>query len=210
MLGKYRFSLIFPQLVFEKETSFKAWGQKNTAIYRLDWSFKETQCDHDKHVPLPAQYDQMLKEQRFALPPNYLRQIRTSSNDAVTGWNADYPFDTMVREICLEPAMAHARVAFRLMADCLYDDQANKWDRRPSTYLIFHLLMLKFWTNQTGAGLVHERAEITRLRSKLDFQHLTSETRLLINEFLQDMTTHWGSWRSSTVAEEDPTGPDLS
>ena len=89
--------LQFPNLVFEKEVKF---GSRNSSVYgssrvyRLDWSQHEdthkkdyehwaktswAECELEYVPSIPEEYDIWVKGLRFAIPANYLREIRRCS-----------------------------------------------------------------------------------------------------------------------------------
>ena len=173
-------SLLFPKLRFEKTVNIKGFGwEKDTVVYTLDW----TRCDQQKeklfnnwkfeHHPdvnvwyvntLPEPYDTLVKNFQFIIDGKYLREINRNSHNAFYEWNLQRSFDTVIREICLKPAISYTEVAFKLVADCLYDPNTNYYERNDTLNLIASkLLLYKFWAHQTGRGLLWERAEFDKL-----------------------------------------------
>ena len=163
----------FPTLHRFGETSFKSWEEsgRTTGLYTLDWEkvdqskkdhfLKNDAVDSNMKFPgtLPKEYDEYVRKMTFAIPDFYLREIRNQSYMALTEWNGNYPFDTVIREMCLKPAIAHTYVAFRLISDCLYDPITNYFSREPMKIIAPQVLLYKFWVFQTGRGLIRDHAE---------------------------------------------------
>ena len=195
--------LYFPALNRFGETSFKSHsdqeGYKTTELYTLNWEkldllkkaeFSKHALTHDSAFPgtLPEEYDGLVKKMIFAIPSSYLKEIRRSSYKALTEWDGDYSFDTVIREMCLQPAIAHVQVAFRLIADCLYDPATNYFSREPIKIIATQALLYKFWAFQTGRGLIREHANfevIERLVNGRNIQLEDDSSRYQIRAFIQ-------------------------
>lgn len=175
--------LYFPRLVKIGETTFKSWGesQETTSVYELNWDEKERAMKgkHEKwlkgHHPsfnipfmddLPEPYNQWMRKMQYAIPVKYLREIRRCAQMAVFEFNNPRSFDTMIREICLGPGIKFVYVAFRLIADCLYDPNTEYFYRGEDKVFLDNALLYKFWMNQTGRGVVWEHAEMDRLSDR--------------------------------------------
>ena len=137
MLGtNTKSSLLFPKLRFQKMTEISGQGwNKEIAIYSLDWKWVDAQKEKlfniwkenhhpDKRVwyvqPLPDPYNSLVNDLRFAIDGKYLREINRTAHNAYFEWNLQRSFDTVIRELCLEPAISYTQVTFRLLTDCLY------------------------------------------------------------------------------------------
>lgn len=165
--------LVFPDLVHLEDVKFKSWSSNaRTPLYRLDWSQKEFKTEEtprfspgavhgeDHFCGLPPHWDRYVKSLQFTIPHSYMQEIHRQTTAASAVWAGDYPFDTVIREVCLGPAIAHVWVAFRLIADCEYDPSTNYFSRSPRHFLTPHLLVYKFWFGQTGHGLLRRNARI--------------------------------------------------
>lgn len=175
MLG-YTHPLYFPKLIQEGCCHLKREGGESCQVmgmFRLDWSAQESRVqaafDHwkesqhpDKDIPflgsLPADYDERVKACRFAISKEYLRVIRESARQGLAVWSGEYPFDTIIRDLCHKPAVTHFEVAFGLLADCLYDQEAEYWDRSDFKHMLREVMLTKFWYYQTGRGLIERFA----------------------------------------------------
>ncbi len=102
---------------------------------------------------MPEELDKEVKDYVFALDSGYLSEIRRCSQQGVQEWNVPRPFDTIIREMCLEVPQSYIKVAFSLLSDCILNEKTGYWDhsdRRESACLMLY----KFWCHQTGRGLL--------------------------------------------------------
>jgi len=184
-------SILFPTLTFETDAQFRgAPSEKTTPVYKLDWGnvdrikedrwMKQVAKTADSRFPgtLPQKYDLWVKGMSFALTEAYLTEIRRCARMAQTEWGAERRFDTAIREICLEPAISCCYVAFRMLADCLYDPKANYFYRGPDKVLATQALLYKFWAFQTGRGLVQGHARFDRIEWQINEAALKRRTLL--------------------------------
>lgn len=192
-------ALYFPRLVHLEDTSFKSWSdsQKTTGIYKLDWNqidelkkkrFLEhySRCNPPQIVfpgTLPSEYDQWVKNLLFAIPTHYMAEIRRCAKTALMEWGVERHFDTMIREICLEPAISYIFVAFRMLADCLYDSETNYFYRGDDKIIAPQALLYKFWSFQTGRGLVKGHAQFHRLEYCASENQKVTSFLTAINEY---------------------------
>ncbi len=215
-------SLYFPKLSYLEQVHFGSWSDsenKNStcSLYYLDWSLKDQKCEDahlkwlcqyhpDKHCPfypsLPEDIDMWIKNMKFAIPLNYMEEIRRNAKRGLYEWDIYREFDTSVREFCLNPAISHIYVAFYLIADCAYDPKENYFYRGDDKVLIPHALAYKFWAHQTGIGCLAEHADIDSLRNWANFDdtvlsHSTKdlyEKANVCREFLEKIKTHEKKW----------------
>lgn len=184
-------TFIFPHLVFLKDVSFKSWSDsKTTKIYKLDWdSFDEAILK--RHIARKANcwpstefklvqkfdsyYETLLHSLRFAIPNDYLTEIRRMTQMALSEWGTSRTFDTDIREMCLGPAIECIKVAFKLIADCAYDENSNYFLRVNNKYLLAPLMLFRFWQHQTGSGLIADNSGFDKLESKLAWLKFTSD-----------------------------------
>jgi hypothetical protein len=145
---------------------------KKVRLYKLDWDSigvikrkKHLKWAKDNwpdvKVPyvstLPKELDNDIKGCMFALDRGYLNEIRRCSQEGVQEWNIERPFDTVIREICLEVSQSYFKVAFGLLADCVFDEETGYWKRNIPRREIASLMLYKFWCHQTGRGLLMDR-----------------------------------------------------
>jgi len=182
-----RKNLVFPRLKNLREEKFKSWSDRNktTDIYSLDWDSKDEhhKRNHEKwlksyhpdkeNIPflyeLPEPYESWIQSLEFAIPRNYLDEIRRTTGYAIIEWGMERGFDTSIREMCLKPAISYVAVAFKLIADCPYDKEKNYFYRGNDKFIIKHALLYRFWLNQTGGGLVRYHAELDKLERSIAF-----------------------------------------
>ncbi len=165
-------------------------------LYKLDWeSFEKKKKDrfNDDMAwidPLPNEYMKTLNDLVFCLRKDYLSEIRYCTRMAFLEWGKQRHFDTVIREVCLEPAQAYVRVAFKLICDCPFDEEKHyyrehDWVRR----IAVHAMLYRFWHGQTGRGLLWRNAEMDRL----DPDQWAGWDRPLepkVLQFYQDMQLH--------------------
>lgn len=185
-------SLAFPKITYIKggKIVWPARGNtdrvrrpKDIELYRLDWdAFEEDLRREDRagwyvrrrpdleRPALPPRYEEMLRGATFAISPEYMLEVQRNAERAIDEWETDRPFDTIVREHCLEPAIAHVESAFYLLEDCLFDPERQYWLDHDSLekQVMLEAMLIKFWTGQTGAGCVWGFARMDRLRAKED------------------------------------------
>lgn len=167
---RMRRTLVFPNLVRIGEAPLKnrtTKDSKQLSIYCLDWS-----SVRDRGIglnALPKNYSDMVDNFEFAISDSYLDQIRKSAREAVEVWSGRYPFDTMIREICMEPAADHVWVAFRLLEDCLYDKEEQWHSRKAERNFACEAMLMKFWMHQTGRGLVWEKSKMDKIESRFNY-----------------------------------------
>jgi len=189
---------VFPHLIYLKDVNFKKAGppgskgkDTTTSLYRLDWEnldlFKQQKhAEWNKtqwpnsivsiDFKLDSYYEDLLQSLRFALPHHYLDEIHEHTQKTVSEWSKERRFDTVIREMCLQPAIEHARVAFGLVCDCVFDEKTNYYLRADNKYILVHLLLYRFWMGQTGRGCVQRHAEFPWLKERLERLRNTPET----------------------------------
>jgi hypothetical protein len=180
---------MFPTLV-------RADDDKVDDLYRLDWQQTDLikAQDHEEWVSkyhsqyrerlpfvptLPEKLNAAVENARYLLNESYLVEIREQARQAATEWSQRYPFDTMVREFCLQPAAAHIEVAFYLLSDCIYDVQAHRISLDPVVRIPhLTLTLFKFWCHQTGDGVVWGRAKVDRIEQMAKYEKPDVESKL--------------------------------
>lgn len=126
------------------------------------------QCPSNFYPALPPQYKKVCDSFQFALTPNHRKEIIRNARRALDERGLERNFDTMMRDICLEPASTHTYVAFRLLADCIYDPETNFFDRGPFKKIAPEIMLYRMWFHQTGWGLIWEKAGIPELERSLE------------------------------------------
>lgn len=142
---------------------------KKVKLYKLDWDFVEEEKERkhkkwneenwpDIKIPyiqtLPERLDEEVKNYIFALDQGYLNEIRRCSQQGLLEWNITRPFDTVIREMCLDVPQSYVKVSFGLLSDCVFDEETSYWDRGESRRIRACLMLYKFWCHQTGRGLL--------------------------------------------------------
>lgn len=202
MIGRGPF-LKFPRLVFAGRRKDRR--GKTTPVYQLDWEPVESARSRrhdalmarmpggvDDPLPLrpvlPLSYQSDLDAARFAIKPDYHAEIVRNARRAVEEWSHPRPFDTIVRDWCLQTAHAHVDVASSLLFDCLQSvgdemDYERNYDRRQ---ILTSAFLWRIWSGQTGAGHLWELAHLRILGISLD----SSEREQLIEKMNPEMATY--------------------
>ena len=197
-------------------------GRKNVVhkyhMFMLDWTEHDQRIKkrHERnekkitsrgmirfHENLPKKYTEWLQNLRFALSESYEREIRRNAWNAQEEWNIRRPFDTVVREHCLRPAIQFVNCAFYLLCDCIYDEQKKYWSRFKGLHrFAVNVMLYKFWAHQTGRGLLRRNAEIDKIERMIaEYETLgdrapfktffeTDEERDEFYEFLDALKKH--------------------
>lgn len=172
--------LHFPKLVYVGKVSRskpkEVWGN----LYRLDWVHQEgiIRDKYDQWVKdyqpnrglefipaIPIEYSDWMEGLTFALQGVYLREIKRNARQAVTEWNIPRDFDTSIREMCLAPASEHIKVAFKLLGDCIYDEETHYYSREGKRRLFSYAALSRFWYRQTGSYYAKCNAELPKLEA---------------------------------------------
>jgi hypothetical protein len=150
-------------------------------LYRLDWTSVEkikerNQWDRiswlvkngdveDKPYPalpsLPASYREKMDQLVFAIPASYMDAINHCCRMASQEWEHKYPFDSIIRQGCYEPAAAFVKVAFHLLADCIYDPHKQYYNRDWAANMVFKQTgLVRFWMHVVGSWVAMQNAGI--------------------------------------------------
>jgi len=174
-------SLLFPRFVFQEEVTLR---DSKVPFYKLHWDeidkirrerFVKSIADGVEGIPvenlypfttLPHPYNKWVKDMTFAISNTYMEEIRRYARLGIFEWSRHKPIsDTMIRDICLEPAIQYIYVAFRLIVDCMYDKKVQYYYRGPDKAYAPQALLYKFWSFQTGSGLIKDHAQFRRIEN---------------------------------------------
>ena len=188
-------------------------GKGTINVYTLNWSYKDEKVEGDhlqwlanhwptKNIPvhnrLPEKWENWLSGIKYAIPSTYYKEISNQSHLAIEEWNREYPFDTVIREMCLQSAIAHVAVAFKLVADCAYDPATNYYSRGDDKIILKYALMYRFWIGQTGGGLLKTHSEFDHLNWLLTCDNIWHDRMLparhVIEEFINDIDKFEKEW----------------
>lgn len=199
--------LIFPTLRIEKAETTVRGHKTDTPLYRLNWEDFQRKLEKSAATgrprPLPEALPPPLKLElnaaRFAIPPEYMTEINRHSIAAQTFWGIFPPFDTIIREMTLEPVFSHVRVAFELIADCTFT--ADKGELTRARWTVPILFELHFWISQTGLGVAIERArkEVAEMRRNPHSVEVRSD-----GDLLHDLLEPHFRLLEGTIREENP------
>lgn len=193
---------VFPKLIYLHEFEKKHEDGKISThqLYSLDWSKFNIEIEKDfreridksiykgmsYYGALPEKWETTLHSFIFSLNSNYLQEIRSNIIIANTGWSTPRPFDTMIRDICLGPYIESIYVAFRLLGDCVFDIDDGYFSRKLYRKIATQLMLVKFWTHQTGRGLIEDHARMSILDECLKLEMVSKEYKDYVSQFLKD------------------------
>lgn len=206
--------LTFPPLRFITKVNFSSWSNDSksmTPLYKLDWDeFDRNLAKRIGHeLPykaLPDEYEKQVRSLKFAISHNYRQGISHHSNLAQAERNRFWPYDTMVRDICLNVVAEAIRTAFFLLKDCTYDQDTGGFDRSDDRSLFDNMLVWRFWVHQTGRGTVWRKANFDYLELLPGYiEEHDPEQANRVREFLENMREHTKSWE---VYHPPPTDED--
>lgn len=182
-----RNKLFFPKIEFTRsmELNHNSGDSKIVNLYTLDWSHKEKKCN-DGQSELPPHYEQIIKNLKFAISDNYLDEIRRSSWSSISEFNTIRKLDSSIRPIYLKPTVAYIGTAFKLLSDCIFDNDIGFYYRGDYKIIFPYLLLYKFWKNQRQIpkSMLLDISNITELLTISTVENLSKEQETLINEFL--------------------------
>jgi len=171
--------LYFPKLVLIGETTKgRGYTNEKSKIYKLDWTdFNNRQKNNyiswsnnwlkdgykfkgNYTTILDKKRMKLMTEQEFIIPLSYMKRIKHYAELAHKEWNESNPFDTNVRETCLDVAESSVYVSFYLLKDCIYGT-----DNFVDADIWLSMALSNFWMGQTGRGLVAEKAKLDRFEN---------------------------------------------
>lgn len=167
---------------FAKEKA-KDGQPKTRQLYSLGWLGEKFEGG------LTTLYDNEVQALRFAPPDAALFEIRRNTTQALAEWCLTRPFDTRTREACLEPAIAHAWVAFYVLGDYAYNPKTQYWLRGPLKIILPHAMAFKFWFNQVGKALAWKFAKIDHICNLVDRKIIDENYIPYTLDFLTDLET---------------------
>jgi hypothetical protein len=172
-------SLHFPKLKYTGKTSFKSWGNsKETSIYIIEWPEESF---------LPSPYCEWLDRFSFIIPSHYKEEITRLSYIASYEWGRPANFDTAIRPF--RGAVGFVYDAFRLISDCIYDKNTDYFYRGKDKPLIFKAMLYKFWSYNTGFGMIREHADIqehknqAKLFANKSYANMAADFISVLNKF---------------------------
>lgn len=151
-------------LNLEFELNFPRLEMGSRGKYHLVWQ------DGFKAWPKGQEY---LNGNEYSIDEKYLDEIHRNALQAQIEWSHHRPFDTVIREAALKPAIAHVETAFMLLADSLWDSKEKRFDRGMKRCVLKQALLVRFWINQTGIGLVWDHADMSNLERMVELQKET-------------------------------------
>lgn len=206
----FRHIFYFPRIVHVKAHT----------IYRLDWSKFEEMKEKDylswvdrywkdKMEPywpgsLPQKWADWCDGLLFNLDVHYLSEIRRNAMLGMVEYGTYRSFDTVIREMCYETGRAFIGVAFKLLADCVVDED-GKW-KRPDKWIALPIMLLRFWSHQTGRGLIWSMAGLDEIEREIDDGVILDKELLgLYEEMLGDLRPfcHYSFSRDGNKNEMD-------
>jgi len=145
--------LPFPDLIYcgrftvpEKHKPGEDSQSRTVPIFRLDWKDHDFETKPKGRIDLlPPHWATWLDACRFSIDGVYQSEVTRHCRSALLDWQLDAPFDHRVGEILQQPAVAHVETAFRLLADCLWDEDRMDWQRGHPRLVFLSAALLRFW-----------------------------------------------------------------
>jgi hypothetical protein len=101
----------------------------------------------------PTYYKDVYKKfQYIKIPKAYYQEIEYFKKMAIDEFNKKRPFDTTVRERCLNPAIEAVDLFFHLIYDSLVMFN-EEFRGTPNVDILKSLWLYRFWKHQTGSGM---------------------------------------------------------
>lgn len=97
---------------------------------------------------LPEPWRAVVNRMEFAIKPEYLREINYNTQRAIEEWSRPRGFDANQVFWCRQPAVQHVKVAFEMLADCMWDRDTGWFDRKADRWLAQTMLRYNFWSWQ--------------------------------------------------------------
>lgn len=185
---------VFPDINFYKHhpTNFKPFDIK---LSKLNW----TACDvaqmnkfnkwrkttgnesADFIHSLPSEWERYLNDKVFSMNMETLNEIRfhilqginNSDRSKLTYIHDNYTFASTVKSF---------EIAFRILADCLYDEEKSTWASDSEKNLIASLMLFRFWAHQVDVHKVWEFSLIDDLEKKFSDSYLNPRKGLKVEQ----------------------------
>lgn len=136
--------LHFPKIRYLDQRTLDNGRQTN--IYELDWTGLRQ---------LPEPYNTEVNSLMFGIDDAYMTEIKRNQERATEEWSLGRPFDTIIRDMCITPAIEHVKVFFKLLWDCAcpFAEDKDKW-------WLANAMAYRMWMGQTGSMCVRRNAEL--------------------------------------------------
>lgn len=115
---------------------------------------------------------------RFLIKDDYLNQIRYHIFQAYDNLVNIRLSDTMIRDYCAKASHTNVQIAFFLLADCLFDEKKSYFDRNYNLRMITSSLLWRYWSFNTGRGLLLDKCLIYDLKQSLDYNFIDDKTQI--------------------------------
>lgn len=128
----------------------------------------------------PTFYKSVYEEfELIKIPKNYYDEIIHFRDLSISEWNRQRPFDTNVREKCLEASISSVDIFFHLIYNCAF--MFNTEFRGNSNLdIIKSLWLYRFWKHQTGGGLLISRST-KDLEKHLKYNKILGDLKLVLS-----------------------------
>ena len=210
MLDMSTKAISFPCLVKEDAGSHLSHPTRERpfALYTIDWEQFDQKKEDDfykwiaQYHPtskgqyiegIPQKYNEIFSNLVFGLDEEHLNEIHHCIRMAYVEWSRKRHFDTVISEICSEPAISYIYVAFRLLCDNIFDVHKKefvygRWVEDAS----YHVLLYKFWHRQTGRGILWNRSKMERIEWLAnDCPSVSHQNKEQLKNLITDMKAHY-------------------
>jgi hypothetical protein len=156
----------------------------------LDWATvdrikEERWTEHPFPGTLPASLKNTIENQLYAIPENFLKEIRLCSLKAAEeigtrGLVASRPNSLPPPTT---PAISFILNAFNILADCVYDPDTNYFSRSNIKYVLAYILAFKFWAHQIPPTILDRYAGLRDLA--LELQGLEQTNPIIYKDLIR-------------------------
>jgi hypothetical protein len=126
----------------------------------------------------PTFYKSVYKEfELIKIPKTYYDEIIHFRDLSIKEWSKQRPFDTNIREKCLEPAISAIDTFFHLIYDCAF---MFEFRGSQNIDIIKSLWLYRFWKHQTGSGMLISRST-KDLERHLKYNKILNDLKLVLD-----------------------------
>lgn len=182
---------VFPDINYYKSLNNSKNPKNEIKLTKLNWDYSEgkkrgnyskwqteTGNTYLEFVPsLPDNWNDFLNNQVFSMNQETLDEIRFHVNQGID--NSDRKKLPYIHEnFTFESTTKSFEIAFRILADCLYDEEKMNWANDSKKSLVASILLYKFWAHQIKYSEVLKLSLIDKLKEKYLDEYEKTDSKL--------------------------------